>query len=140
MRYVHQPDHAMCQEYRAFLQRTGQREILIELPKNTITSPIADAYRRFGFDGLLVHCDERALPRQCSVRGAFGLPEGFPIVAIPMFLEELYFDPQERIPTLEYPIRRMAHDIVACLTASQYFSGTHSYEPFLNLTGAKINV
>ena len=131
------PDNAVQRACHKYAHLTGDIPILVNLSgakqTNDQASIIASAYRHEHFDGILIHCDERALPRRVSLRSALGLPENLPMVAIPMYQDTPYMAPEEDIPILEYPIQAMTRDIVQALAAPQYIPFQHRYCPQLIL-------
>ena len=97
---------------------------------------VRNAYAREKFDGLIVHCNELKLSRNRDFRACFGLPDDFPMVAIPNKMEAVYS--AEKIPVIEYRIRELAHDIVKHLTGGLRIPGRQFYPPKLTLCGREI--
>lgn len=133
-----EPDNSLCREYRELARSAHMEETVIDLAygDDDPDGAVRSAYKREKFDGLIFHCNELKLSRNRDFRAGFGLPEDFPMVAIPNKMETVY--PAENIPVIEYRIRELAHDIVQHLTGGQRIPGRKSYAPKLTLCGREI--
>ena len=140
------PSNTIAQEYKAFAKRTGQQELLFPSPRIAETDPAAlDVSGRIKslaelgtIDGLLIHTNELLLPMKGSFRSSLGLPEDFPVIAIPSKIDQIYTLPNEKLPIVHYPITEMAKDMIHYLTAGQHIAQTLFYEPEIHLCGKKI--
>ena len=114
-------------------------ELMVPLQKDPQDAMrIADAYRALRFDGLLMHLNERWLPRDRPLNEALGLPPELPIIAIPLNSEDFYTSPDSQIPFFRYPIREMMRDVVASLTEIPASRIPHHYSPWLSLKENRI--
>lgn len=132
------PDNCVLQKYRELLEESGLPECSIPLTRDQDNGKVVrEVFRKKHFDGLIVHCDERGMPGRCGFRSWLGLPEDFPVVAIPFMFGSIY--PPENIPVIEYRINALAHDIVEKLTGGQRIPCRLTYEPKLTLHGREID-
>lgn len=130
------PDNSISAEYRKFTARRNLPQYIFNISKSNTLEDIRNACQENNIDGLLLHCYENKFPHTQSVHSAFGLAEDIPIVAVPLYYDNIY--KLENIPIIEYRIKEMAHDIVKKLIGGQCIPEKLYYAPKLVLNGHEI--
>ena len=119
MENINTPNNTLASGF----QRTVQTLQLEACSSGTNTETTLEEMRNFyeteKFDGLILHIDEYKLLRKSTLHESLGLPENMPIVAIPCKTSIFYNDLNENIAIIDYPIRKMVHEIVEYLTSPQ---------------------
>ena len=145
---IDHPNNTIALEYRKFIIETEQESLIFPTPRTVETDKsVLDVSGRIkkladcgAIDGLLIHTNELLLPMKGSFRASLGLPEDFPVVAIPSKIDQIFSLEEERLPIVHYPIKEMARDIVQTLTAGQHIPRTFCYEPELQICGKQIKI
>lgn len=149
--FMSNPDHpsmTIADEYRKFAEKNGQELLLYRTPRMEEDDPsvldvparVSELYKQGRMDGLLIHTNEFRLPMRGTFRASLGLPEDFPLVAIPSRTDQIYNAVNDKITIVHYPVAEMAKDMIHYLTAPQYNAKTFYYKPELQLNGQTIPI
>ena len=129
MENIDTPDNTLITGFRRMVHALHLEECSSGTNTETTIEEMRDFYKAKKFDGLILHIDEYKLPRKSTLHESLGLPENMPIVAIPYKTSIFYNDLNENIAIIDYPIRKMAHDIVGYLTSPQNRTKKFHYAP-----------
>ena len=135
MRDLNFPSNTLADEYSLLCREYGSPRMAI--PTTDGTEGIAMQYRRDRFDGILLHCNEQALPRK-PLREALGLPPDMPLAVIPQKLEGFFAKNEGNTAVIEYPLTSLARDIVRKLVGGTYTPQKSFYAPSLRKDGKEL--
>ena len=114
--------------YLEQIRELGLTPRLLEDKKNSF--PDIQSFRKeSGCDALIMHLNEYTIPRKNTLHESLGLPPEIPIIAIPCKSEMVFQSQEKNIQLIQYPIRKMAHDIVQNLTTPLYTPRKIHYTP-----------
>lgn len=115
--------------YRSQMQQYGLPPLLLEENRETGLPDISSFQKQTDFDALILHVSEYQLPRKNTLHECLGIPREIPVIAIPCKSNMIFGKPSENVKIVQYPIRKMAHDIVQTLIDPQYKPKTFLYTP-----------
>ncbi len=130
-------ENSFKSEFCQYSASLGLNVAVIDIDIENDGELLRSLYRKEKFDGLIIHCNEMNWSRQHSFRSWLGLSSDFPVVAVPMRIENIYA--AENIPIIEYRIKEMAKDIVDKLISGQCIPCRKSYAPRLMLNGVELD-
>lgn len=140
--------NTIADEYRKFVKRSGQEELIFETPRTAdpedmhrnVPNRIKEIYRRTKFDGILIHANEFYLSTQGKIQTSLDLPEDFPMVVIPTQTDQIFSSQETAVPVVHYPVDKMAGDMIQHLINGQYIKQKYYYEPSIRLFGKEIKI
>ena len=130
-------ENSLKSEFCQYSAKFGLDVVLLNINGGNNVELLKNFYKQEKFDGLIIHSNEMDWSRQNSFRSWFGLSSDFPVVAVPMRIENIYA--AENIPIIEYRIKEMAKDIVDKLISGQCIPCRKSYAPRLMLNGVELD-
>ena len=126
---VNESFNSLVVGYRSQMQQYGLPPLLLEENRETGLPDISSFQKQTDFDALILHVNEYQLPRKNTLHECLGIPREIPVIAIPCKSNMIFGKPSENVKIVQYPIRKMAHDIVQTLIDPQYKPKTFLYTP-----------
>ena len=133
---VNESFNSLVLGYREQLRQAGLSPIILEECRGSVFPDIRGFQKESGFDALILHVDEFNMPRKNTLHESLGISPEIPVIAIPCKSEMMFRNQSENVQIIQYPIRKMAHDIVQSLIDPQYKAKTFHYTPSIISPGA----